>query len=461
VHEHSRPISRFVDAHRERFLEELKQFLRIPSVSTDPERGQDVRRAAQFVADRLRDAGLGHVEVIPTDNHPLVYADWLHAPGKPTVLCYGHYDVQPPDPLEAWLSPPFDPVVRDGNLYARGSADDKGQMYMHIKAVETLLALNGTLPVNLKFLIEGEEEIGGAAIAQYVAGNPAKLRADAALVSDTALYAENTPTLCVGLRGLIYLEVEAKGPSHDLHSGLYGGAAPNPIFGLMQLLGAAKDASGAIRIPGVYDDVDAPAPLEKESWASLPFDEDEFRRNEVGSVKLTGERGYSALERIWARPTFEVHGVAGGFTGAGAKTVIPAAATAKVSFRLVPKQDPAKVIAAFRKFVEDNTPEGLSIEVRTLSASPAILIDTNHAAIRIAARVFSEVFGRPTVFIRDGASVPIVGDFAAHLGVPSVMMGFGLPDDGLHAPNEKFRLENYYHGIVTVACFLEQYGQPA
>jgi acetylornithine deacetylase/succinyl-diaminopimelate desuccinylase-like protein len=455
------PIDAYVERNKDRFLEELTAFLRIPSVSTAPEHRGDIERAAEFVAASLREAGLEHVELIGTGKYPLVYADWLHTPGKPTVLCYGHYDVQPPDPLEAWVSPPFEPSVRDGNLYARGSADDKGQMYMHVKAVEALRAVHGTLPVNLKFLVEGEEEIGGASITQYVAENPEKLRADAALVSDTALYAEGMPTLCVGLRGLVYLEVEAGGPARDLHSGLYGGAAPNPIFGLIELLAKAKDAEGVIRVPGIYDDVQPPAPAERASWEGLPFDEGEFLRTEVGSAKLTGERGYSVLERIWARPAFEVHGIAGGFTGAGAKTVIPATATAKVSFRLVPKQDPGKVIACFRKFVAENTPEGLRIEVRVLSASPGVLVDPEHPAIRVAARVFGEVFGRPTVFIRDGASVPIVGDFAMHLGIPSVMMGFGLPDDGLHAPNEKYRLENYYRGIVTVARFLEQYGQQA
>jgi len=449
-------LAAFLSTNRDRFLEELNAFLRIPSISTDPERRPDIDRAAEFVASSLRDAGLEHAEAIATDKHPLVYADWLHAPGKPTLLCYGHYDVQPPDPLEAWISPPFEPTLRDGNLYARGAADDKGQMYMHIKAVEALRAVHGALPVNLKFLVEGEEEIGGASITRYVAANPDKLRADAALVSDTALYADGMPTLCVGLRGLIYLEVEATGPARDLHSGLYGGAAPNPVFGLIELLSQVKDVQGVIRLPGLYDDVEPPAPAEKASWEALPFDE-----AEVGSLKLTGEPGYPVLERIWARPAFEVHGIAGGFTGAGAKTVIPAAATAKVSFRLVPKQDPAKVVASFRQFVADHTPAGIQMHVRELSASPAVLVDPDHPAIRLAAAAFAEVFGRPTVFIRDGASVPIVGDFAAHLGIPSVMMGFGLPDDGLHSPNEKFRLENYYLGIATVARFLERYGQSA
>src|SRR5437764_1665922 len=280
----------FVRESQDRFLEELKTFLRIPSVSTLPEHRDDIRRAADFVADSLRKAGLENVEIIPTAGHPLVYGDWLHAAGKPTVLCYGHYDVQPPDPLEQWVTPPFEPTIRNGNLYARGSADDKGQMYMHIKAIETLRAVNGTLPVNVKFLIEGEEEVGGESIAKYVAENKEKLKADVALVSDTALYAEGVPTLCIGLRGLIYMEVGAAGPMRDLHSGLYGGAAPNAVFGLIELLAKAKDAEGILRIPGIYNDVEEPSPAEIASWKSLPFEESEFLTKEVGSTALTGEK---------------------------------------------------------------------------------------------------------------------------------------------------------------------------
>jgi acetylornithine deacetylase/succinyl-diaminopimelate desuccinylase-like protein len=448
----------FVERHRDRLLDELKEFLRIPSISTLPEHQDDIARAAQFVAESLRRVGMENVEVIATDKHPLVYGDWMHAPGKPTVLCYGHYDVQPADPLELWTSPPFEPSVRDGNIYGRGTADDKGQMYMHVKAIEALRAANGTLPVNVKFLVEGEEEVGGVSIAKYVAGNPEKLKADVALVSDTALYAEGIPTLCIGLRGLVYMEVEAAGPVRDLHSGLYGGAAPNPIFGLVELLSKVKNANGVIQVPGIYDDVQPPAPAEKRSWKRLPFSEQEFLQKEVGSTELTGERRYSVLERIWARPTFEVHGIAGGFTAAGAKTVIPAKATAKVSFRLVPNQDPDKVIAAFREFVRQHTPKGIRMEVRVLSSSPGLVVNPDHAAIKVAAKAFSDILGKKTVFIRSGGSVPIVGDFATHLGIPTVMMGFGLPDDGLHSPNEKYCLENYYKGIMTVAHFFEQYG---
>jgi acetylornithine deacetylase/succinyl-diaminopimelate desuccinylase-like protein len=449
----------FVRENQDRFLEELKSFLRIPSVSTLPEHRGDIDRAAGFVAESLRAAGLDHVEVIPTAKHPLVYADWLHAPGKPTVLCYGHYDVQPPDPLDQWVSPPFEPTIRGGNIYARGSADDKGQFYMHVKAVETLRAINGKLPVNVKFLIEGEEEVGGESIAKYVAQNPEKLEADVALVSDTALYAEGVPTLCIGLRGLVYMEVEATGPMRDLHSGLYGGAAPNGVFGLIELLAKVKGSSGVVRIPGFYDDVEPPAPAEKESWERLPFRPKDFLKKEVGSTRLTGESKYTVLERIWARPTFEVHGIAGGFTGAGAKTVIPAKGTAKVSVRLVPKQDPEKIVDAFRKFVEKNTPKGIRTEVRVLSAGPAVMVNPDHPAIQVAAKAFSDILGKPTVFIRSGGSIPIVGDFATHLKIPTVLMGFGLPDDGLHSPNEKYKVENYYQGIMTIAHFLDEYGR--
>jgi acetylornithine deacetylase/succinyl-diaminopimelate desuccinylase-like protein len=452
-------IDGFVAQNATRFLGELQEFIRIPSISTSEEHAGDIRRAAAFVAQALGDAGLENIEVIPTAGHPLVYADWMHAPGKPTVLCYGHYDVQPPDPLELWESPPFEPTVRNGNLYARGSADDKGQMYMHIKAVETLRAVAGQPTVNLKFLIEGEEEIGGHSITKYISEHPAKLAADVALVSDTALYADGIPTLCTGLRGLVYTEVVANGPGRDLHSGLYGGAAPNAVFGLIELLAKTKNADGVIQIPGIYEEVASPAQAELESWKSLPFSEAEFLANEVGGTHLTGEPGYTVLEKVWARPTVEVHGIAGGFTAAGAKTVIPATATAKVSFRLVPNQKTETVVESFKKWVAENTPKGIRAEVKVLSQAPAVVVDPGHPAIALAAEAFSELLSRPTVYIRSGGSVPVVGDFAVHLGIPTVMMGLGLPDDGLHSPNEKFKLENYYIGIRTVASFLEKYGQ--
>jgi acetylornithine deacetylase/succinyl-diaminopimelate desuccinylase-like protein len=455
----SSAVKAYVENNEPRFLEELLEFLRIPSISTLPEHKQDVARAAQFVADSLKRAGLENVEVIRTSKHPLVYADWLHARGKPTVLCYGHYDVQPPDPLELWESPPFEPSIRNGNIYARGACDDKGQMYMHIKAIETLRSAgNGALPVNIKFLIEGEEEVGGESISAYVPDHRDKLKSNVALVSDTELFADGIPTLCIGLRGLVYLEIEAKGPARDLHSGMYGGAAPNAVFGLIELLAKAKDANGRIQVPGIYDDVVPPDPAEVDSWKALPFSEEDFLRYEVGATQLTGEPDQSVLSRIWARPTFEVHGIAGGFTGAGAKTVIPARAVAKVSLRLVPNQNPERALAALKQWIKDNTPKGIQTELRVLSAGPAISVNPSDPAIRVAAGVFSEELGRPTVFIRSGGSIPIVGEFAAQLGIPTVLMGFGLPDDGLHSPNEKYRISNYYQGIRTIARFLQAYG---
>ena len=453
-------VDQFVAEHESPFLEELLEFVRIPSVSTLPEHKDDVARAARFVADALKRAGMENVEVISTAKHPLVYADWLRAPGKPTVLCYGHYDVQPPDPLELWETPPFEPSIRNGNIYARGACDDKGQMYMHIKAVEALRSVSdGNLPVNVKFLIEGEEEVGGESISKYVAEHKDKLKADVALVSDTELFADGIPTLCIGLRGLIYLEIEANGSARDLHSGMYGGAAPNAVYGLIELLAKAKDAQGHIQIPGIYDSVAAPAQAEMESWRKLPFSEDEFLKAEIGSTALTGEPEQSVLARIWARPTFEVHGIAGGFTGAGAKTVIPAKAVAKVSLRLVPNQDPEHVLTAVKQWAKDHAPEGITITFRILSAAPAISVDPTHAAIHVAAKAFTEMLGKPTVFIRSGGSIPIVGEFAKQLGIPTVLMGFGLPDDGLHSPNEKYRISNYYAGIRTIAHFLNEYGK--
>lgn len=451
-------VEQFVTENKTRLLDELKTFLRIPSISTLPEHRDDVLKAAQFVAEKMKTAGLENVEVIKTAKHPLIYGDWLHAAGKPTVLCYGHYDVQPADPIELWETPPFEPSERNGNLYARGACDDKGQMYMHIKAVEALFAVHGKLPVNVKFIVEGEEEVGGESLSDFVPKQKEKLKADVALVSDTELFADGVPTLCVGLRGLVYLEVEAQGPARDLHSGVYGGAAPNAVYGLIELLAKAKDASGRIQIPGIYDDVAEPAKAEVASWKRLPFSEEKFLKEEVGSTALTGEPDQSVLARTWSRPTFEVHGIAGGFTSAGAKTVIPAKATAKVSLRLVPKQDPNKVIELFQKWIAQNTPKGIQTRVRVLSFGPGILVNPDHPAIHVAAEAFSEMLGTPTVFIRSGGSIPVVGEFAEHLGIPTILMGFGLPDDGLHSPNEKYRISNYYQGILTIAHFFEKYG---
>ena len=448
-------VDAYIEDHRDRFLEELKSFLAIPSVSTLPQHRPDIARASEFVAERLRAAGIENVERIPTDGHPLVYGEWMKAPGKPTVLCYGHYDVQPPDPLEEWVSPPFAPSIRNGNIYARGAADDKGQMYIHVKAAETLLAAQGRLPVNVKYLIEGEEEVGGKAVDRYVAEHPAKLQSDVALVSDTEMFAPGLPTLCVGLRGLVYTELVATGAAQDLHSGIFGGAAPNPLLGLARILSQLISPDYRVLIPGFYDDVDAPSPEEKASWARLPFDESEFLREKVGSPALVGEEGYGVLERLWARPTLEVHGIVGGFMGEGAKTVIPAKASAKVSMRLVPRQDPQKILAAFQKEVKRLTPHGLRVEVKTLSTAEPVLMSPSHPYIQAAAQALAETFGKPTVYVRGGGSIPIVARIQESLRIPVALMGFGLPDDRLHSPNEKFHLPNFFAGIRAVTRFWE------
>jgi acetylornithine deacetylase/succinyl-diaminopimelate desuccinylase-like protein len=442
-----------------RFLDELKALLRIPSISTLPEHKADCRHAAEALAGDLKRIGMQNVHLIETEGNPLVYADWLHAAGKPTVLVYGHYDVQPPDPLDEWLSPPFEPTERNGNIYARGAVDDKGQVVAQVKALESLLAANGSLPLNVRVLFEGEEEVGGEGIALFVASKPPQLAADFALVSDTELFAPGLPTLCVGLRGMIYTELEVRGAKTDLHSGMYGGAAPNPFIAMAQIIAYLKDEEGRILIPGFYDDIIPPSPEELAAWRSLPFDEEQYRIAEVGSRQLVGEPGFSVLERTWARPTVDVHGIPGGFTGAGAKTVIPAKAVAKVSMRLVPGMTPAKSFAQYKNYVEKIAPPGVDVEVRLIHSGDPCLIPVDNPYIQAATRALREVWGKDTVFIRSGGSIPIVGDFARHLGLPSVMMGFGLPDDGLHAPNEKFNLKNFALGIESLIRFLEEVGR--
>lgn len=449
----------FARENQSRFLAELKDLLRIPSISTLPEHREDVRRAAQILERELTRIGMENVQVIETAGHPLVYADWLHAAGKPTCLCYGHYDVQPPDPLNEWISPPFEPTERNGNLYARGAVDDKGQMYMHVKALESLLCTgSGKLPINIRVIFEGEEEVGGEGIARFVREHPERLKADFALISDTEMFAPDLPTLCVGLRGLLYTEIEARGAATDLHSGIYGGAAPNPFFALCQILSQLKDANGHILIPGFYDAVAPPSAEELRAWKSLPFSEQEFQRNEVGSSALTGETEYSVLERLWARPTLEVHGMPGGFTGTGAKTVIPAKAVAKVSMRLVPEMEPKKIFALYKKYVESICPKGIALDVRLIHSGDPIVIRVNNPYIEAATAAMRDVFGKDTVFVRSGGSIPIVGDFDRSLKIPSVMMGFGLPDDNLHAPNEKFHIANFHRGIESLIRFFHRLG---
>jgi acetylornithine deacetylase/succinyl-diaminopimelate desuccinylase-like protein len=459
----------FARQQQPRFLDELKALLRIPSVSTLPENRTDVRRAAEVLASELTRIGMEHVELIEVPapetgqpGHPLVLADWLHAPGAPTVLCYGHYDVQPPDPLDEWISPPFEPEERNGNLYARGAVDDKGQMFMHIKALESLFAAgDGHVPLNVRVLLEGEEEVGGESIAAFLRSSPEKVKADFALVSDSDMFAPELPTLCVGLRGMIYTEIEVRGARSDLHSGLYGGVAPNPFVALAQIIGRLKDESGSILIPGIYDGLESPTEDELDAWKRLPFDEADYLAKELGAPALVGEPGYSVMERTWSRPTLDVHGMPGGFIGAGAKTVIPAKAVAKLSMRLVPPMQPGATFERLKTYISAIAPRGVTVEVRLIHAGEPVVVGTDNPYIRAAAEALEQVWGTAPVFTRSGGSIPVVGDFERALGIPTVMMGFGLPDDNLHAPNEKFHIANFHRGIETIIRFFEVLGQTA
>ena len=468
----------YAEKNGARFVEELKELLRIPSISTDPARVGDVRRAAEFCRRELERVGMHRARLVETSEeeeiltdtqgmsrvipvrigHPLVLAEWLEAgPESATVLCYGHYDVQPAEPLEEWLSLPFEPTERNGNLYARGAVDDKGQMWMHLKALESLFAAGeGKLPVNVRVVLEGEEEVGGEGIATFVRAHGEELGADVALVSDTEMFAPELPTLCVGLRGMIYTEIAVQGARTDLHSGMYGGAAPNPFVALAQIIARLKDEEGRILIPGIYDKVQAPTEAELAAWRALPFEEEEYREAEVGSTVLVGEPEYSVLERTWSRPTLDVHGMPGGFTGAGAKTVIPARALAKVSLRLVPDMSPAETFEQLRSYVQKITPLGVQVEVRLIHSGDPIVVSTENRFVHAATEAMREVWGKETVFVRGGGSIPIVGDFVRELKMPTVMMGFGLPDDNLHAPNEKFHLANFHRGIASIIGFLSR-----
>ncbi|MCP5110610.1 MAG: dipeptidase, partial [bacterium] len=406
----------------------------------------------------LEAAGLHNAELIEGAGNPLVYAEWLGAPGKPTILFYGHYDVQPADPLEEWISPPFEPEERGDDIFGRGTSDDKGQTLILVKAVERLLKANGKLPVNVRLLIEGEEEMGGEHIESFVASRSERTRADAVVICDTEMFAPDLPTICIGLRGIVYGELHVTGAAQDLHSGVYGGVAPNPIQAVAEILSTLKDRDGHILIDGFCDGVKAPSETEKAAWARLPFDETAYMAAEVKVDELVGEPEFSVIERLWTRPTLEVHGIRGGFTGEGAKTVIPARAVAKVSTRLVADQDPEEASEQFEAAVRRACPRGVTVEWKPIHKGAPSLIDPDNRFIRASADAMEQVFGQPTVFIRSGGSIPIVGVIDQHLGIPSVLMGFGLPDDNIHAPNEKLHLPNCYRGIEAVVLYLELLG---
>ncbi len=448
-------LETYIRENENRFLEDLKGWLRIPSISTLPEHAGDIRRAAEYAANQLRHIGFEGVEVIPTQRHPLVYGEWLKAPGKPTVLIYGHYDVQPVDPVDLWDSPPFEPTIRGDNLYCRGACDDKGQTMLVFKALESLMAVDGTLPVNVRVLIEGEEEAGGESIDSYVRNYPDRLKCDAAFICDTHMPSKDTPALICGLRGIIYTEVEVHGAKHDLHSGSYGGVAPNPLHTLAIIIAGLKDAEGHIHIPGLYDKLRAPTEQEKAFWRDDPLNMKESLLEEMGVSQLTGEAEYPPLERIWGRPTLEVHGIIGGFTGEGAKTVIPAVAKAKISLRLPPDLKSSEVFTLFERRVKELAPAGVEVTVHNVHGGESVLVPIDTPPMQAAAAALKETYGKELVCIREGGSIPIAALFYEILGVPVVMMGFGLPDDNLHAPNEKYSLSQFFKGMRTVARFLQ------
>ena len=441
----------YIQERRDAFVEELKTFCRIPSVSTKSEHKPDMQRAAEWVAGTMQAIGLDHAQIMPTGGHPVVYADWLHAPGKPTALVYGHYDVQPAEPLDLWITGPFDPTVRNGELYARGAVDDKGQVFMHLKALEAHLKTRGALPVNVKLLIEGEEEIGSPNLDPFIARHQALLQTDVVVISDTAMIAKGAPGITHGLRGLVYFQIDVQGTKSDLHSGSFGGAVINPAFALAQILSQLKDRNGRITIPGFYDDVRRLSAEERRDMARLPFSEKKFQK-EIGAPALFGEKGFTTLERLWTRPTLEVNGLYSGFIGEGAKTVLPGRAMAKVSMRLVPNQNPAKIARLFTQHVKQLYPKTVRLTVKEISGrGTPWLAPTDHPAMQAMAQAIQKGFGKKPVFTRTGGTIPVVAAFTRILKAPSLLMGIGLPDENAHAPNEKLDLDNLHHGMLSAA----------
>lgn len=449
----AKQIDRYFLDRRSEHLEELESFLRIPSVSSLSEHKDDMQTAAEWLVNSFEKAGLENVRIDETGGHPLVYADWLHAAGKPTVLVYGHYDVQPVDPLHLWESAPFEPQVRDNKLYARGASDDKGQTFMHIKAAEALLQMEGELPVNMKFIIEGEEEIGSPSLPAYVEKNKEALAADIIVISDTGMQGPGRPAVCYGLRGLAGIQIDVKGPKGDLHSGLYGGAVQNPLHAIVEILETFRDKEGVIQVEGFYDDVLDVSDKERAEFASLQFNLEDEKRD-LGISEDFGEKGYSFVERTWIRPTLEINGITGGFSGEGIKTVLPAEASSKITCRLVPNQDPDDIIAKLKVHVESHKPAGVSVEITEFDKGKPFLTPFDHPAIQAAGRSYEKLYGVPTAFTRMGGSIPIVAAFDEILERPVVLMGFGLASENFHAPNEHFHLENFDKGLRVICDYL-------
>ncbi len=448
----------YVQSKQDKFLSELKEFLRIPSVSTQLDYKPDVDRAAGWLRDKLLAAGFPRADIMATAGHPVVYAEWMAAgDSAPTILIYGHYDVQPPDPMDEWKTPPFEPTIVGEDIFARGASDDKGQLYIHVKAIEALAAVNGSPPVNIKCLFEGEEECGSPSLAPFVQEHIDLLAADVALISDTHILGKDVPSIVYGLRGIAYIEVEVTGPDHDLHSGAYGGAVHNPINALCKMIAQLHDENGRIAIPGFYDRVRELSPEEREEIAQLPFDPEAWRQ-EAGVKSDWGEPGYTIVERTSARPTLDVNGIWGGYIQPGTKTVLPSKAFAKISMRLVPDQDPAEIAQLAADYLKQLEPPTVSIKVRDLHGGEGAIVRRDSPAMQAASQAYAEVFGREPVFIREGGSIPVVALFQQALDIDTVLMGFGLPDDRLHSPNEKFHLPNFYRGIETSIRFMEVLG---
>lgn len=442
-------LDAYLEQNRERFERELCELIRIPSVSADTSHREDVSKAAQWVAAQFKSLGF-KPEIAATAGNPIVLAESAPVPGAPRVLVYGHYDVQPPDPLAEWVTPPFEPTIRDGNLYARGATDDKGQMFTHIKGAEAWMRTAGRLPVQLKFIIEGEEEIGSEHLPSFIAANRERLACDCVVISDTSQFAAGQPAITYGLRGIAYYELRLSGPKQDLHSGTFGGAVVNPANALAQMLAALVNARGQVQVPGFYDDVVELSKREREEFARLPFDEEAFKRK-IGVAALGGEAGYSTLERRWARPTFDVNGLWSGYQGEGAKTILPAKAGAKFSFRLVPNQDPQKLTHALRARLTELCPAGVRMELIDFHGAPGVVVPLDSPYVAAAERAIEAGFGRRPVFMREGGSIPVVATFHDLLGVDTLLLGWGLDDDNAHSPNEKFSLADFHRGIMASA----------
>jgi acetylornithine deacetylase/succinyl-diaminopimelate desuccinylase-like protein len=447
-------IDDYLTQNAQRFEDELCDFLRIPSVSADSRHKSDVRRAAEWVRAQFQSLDL-MPELIETGGHPLVYAQSAAVAGAPTVLVYGHYDVQPPDPLGEWISPPFEPTRRNGNIYARGATDDKGQMLTHMKAAEACLKTAGKLPVQLKFLIEGEEEVGSENLYKFIADNRDKLKADVAVISDCSQFGPGKPAITYGLRGLAYFELRLVGPKQDLHSGTFGGGVANPAIALARIMTSLIDAHGRIQVPGFYDDVLPLTDRERKQFAALPFDEAAFKK-QIGVSAVAGEEGYTTLERRSARPTFDINGLTSGYQGEGAKTVLPAKASAKFSFRLVPNQDPKRVGTALKAHLQRLCPAGVTMELIDLSGAPGVVVPLESPYVAAASRAIEHGFGKAPVFIREGGSIPVVSDFKTQLGVDTLLLGWGLDDDNTHSPNEKFCLADFHRGTKSSARLWEE-----